>query len=146
VRGNSYVEEFFRLLEGRPWCRFAGFADRSGLRSALERAALLVLPTLEDNCPMVVLEAMAAGVPVAASQVGGIPDLISDGADGLLFDPGQRAGIRSAVAKILASDEVAGRLARAGREKALRCFHPQAVARRHLEIYREVLHWTAPDF
>jgi glycosyltransferase involved in cell wall biosynthesis len=142
ARGTPYVEEFLQLVQDRPWCRFAGLADRSGLRSALGRATLLVLPTLEDNCPMAVLEAMAAGVPVAASGVGGIPDLISDGADGLLFDPEQRESIRSAVAKILVSGEDAGRLARAARDKALRCFHPQAIARRHLEIYREVLQRT----
>ena len=137
-QGTAYAEEFFHLAQDRPWCRFAGVADRSGLRSALGRATLLVLPTLEDNCPMAVLEAMAAGVPVAASRVGGIPDLISDGVDGLLFDPEQGESIRSAVAKILVSGEEAGRLARTARDKALRCFHPQAIARRHLEIYGQI--------
>jgi len=139
LRGIPYVEEFFQLVQDRPWCRFAGFADRPGLRSAVGRATLLVLPTLEDNCPMAVLEAMAAGVPVAASKVGGIPDLISDGVDGLLFDPAQTESIRSAVARILASDEEARRLARAARDKALRCFHPLAIARRHCEIYGQII-------
>ncbi|MGA2540429.1 MAG: glycosyltransferase family 4 protein [Verrucomicrobiota bacterium] len=139
VRGNAYVEEFFGLLEGRSWCRFAGFADRPGLRSALGRATLLVLPTLEDNCPMAVLEAMAAGVPVAASRVGGIPDLISDGVDGLLFDPEQTESMRAAVARILLNDEDAGRLAAAARSKALHCFDPQVIARRHLEIYGQII-------
>ena len=144
ARGNSYVEEFFGLLADRPWCRFAGFANRAGLRSAYGRATLLVLPTLEDNCPMAVLEAMAAGVPVAASRVGGIPDLISDGADGLLFDPNQMESIRVVVEKLIGSEEERIKMAMSAKRKALDRFHPRKVAAEHLEIYRQVLRGRPP--
>ena len=61
TKGRDFDDEFFRLLAPRPWCSYEGFADRTGLRTYLRRAALLALPSLEDNCPMGVLEAMAAG-------------------------------------------------------------------------------------
>jgi glycosyltransferase involved in cell wall biosynthesis len=137
-RGNSYVEEFFHLLNDRPWCRFAGYADRPGLQAALSRATLLVLPTLEDNCPMVVLEAMAAGVPVAASRVGGVPDLITDGVDGLLFDPDQMESVRSAVERILRDEQATGKMAAAAKRTALNRFHPRKIAKEHLGIYRQI--------
>jgi len=138
-REDPYVQEFFRLAKGRPWCRFGGLADRTALQEALSRAALLVLPSLEDNCPMVILEAMAAGVPVAAANVGGLSDLIQDGVDGILFalDPAENIG--RVVAEILLDDKKAGQLAAAAKNKALASYHPQKIASRHLEVYREVL-------
>jgi glycosyltransferase involved in cell wall biosynthesis len=138
-RKDPYVHEFFHLLEKSPWCRFAGFADRAGLRAALARASLLVLPSLEDNCPMSILEAMAAGVPVAAADVGGVPDLITHGTDGLLFDPVKEDSMRAAIAELLVNDQKRAELGARGKEKALQCFHPKKIAEKHLAIYRQVI-------
>ena len=99
----------------------------------------LVLPTLEDNCPMVVLEAMAAGVPVVASRVGGIPDLVENGKTGLLFDPRNGDDMSAAIAKLLAEPELGRTLAAEAKRQAQERFHPLVVARRHVEIYREML-------
>jgi glycosyltransferase involved in cell wall biosynthesis len=107
--------------------------------TALSEATMLVLASLEDNCPMVILEAMAAGVPVAASKVGGIPDLISDGVNGLLFDPTDKASIRATVERVLTNGNEAQRLATAARDAALQRFHPLVIARGHLRIYHEVV-------
>jgi glycosyltransferase involved in cell wall biosynthesis len=139
AREDPYVREFFQLVEKNSWCRFAGFTDRAGLRAALARAAMLVLPSLEDNCPMTVLEAMAAGVPVAAAAVGGVPELVADKVDGILFDPIELESIRSGVEAIIVHADNAAKLAAAGKEKARACFHPKRIATRHTEIYREVL-------
>lgn len=140
VREDPYVREFFQLAEKKPWCRFAGFADRAGLRAALGRATMLVLPSLEDNCPMSVLEAMAAGVPVAAAGVGGVPELIKDQTEGVLFDPNETESIAGAVASILLHEDISAKLAAAGKEKALTCFHPKTIARRHVEVYQVISH------
>lgn len=140
---DPYSKKFLDLVQKNPWCRFAGFADRAELRKAMERAAMLILPSLEDNCPMTVLESMAAGLPVAAAAVGGVPELIDDNVDGLLFNPENEEQMRNAVEKILFDENVGFRLAAAARKKAGAQFHPQQIARRHLEIYREVLAQTA---
>jgi glycosyltransferase involved in cell wall biosynthesis len=136
---DAYAQEFFHLLRERPWCRFQGFANRPDLQSALSRATLLVLPSLEENCPMAVLEAMAAGLPVAAANVGGVPDLITHGSDGLLFDPTNENSIASAIAELLADDKKRDRLAWTAKEKALRCFHPHQIAEKHIAIYRQIM-------
>lgn len=137
--GEPYSEDFSRVMEKNPWCRHAGFASRAGLREALARSTMLVLPSLEDNCPMAVLEAMAAGVPVAAANVGGVPDLVTDNVNGRLFNPTENESILNAVSSILLHEDTAARLAAAGREHAAACFLPEKIARRHLEIYAEVL-------
>jgi glycosyltransferase involved in cell wall biosynthesis len=137
--GQPYDDEFLALVKERPWCIYRGMADRSKLREYFNRANLLALPSLEDNCPMVVLEAMAAGVPVVAAKVGGVPDLITDRETGLFCDPLNEASMRMAVQKLLDDLPFAGSLADRAQAAARQRFHPKAIASRHLEIYREVL-------
>jgi glycosyltransferase involved in cell wall biosynthesis len=135
--------EFRSLLESRPWCEHGGFVERAALAGELSHATLLALPSLEDNCPMAIIEAMAAGVPVAAARVGGVPDLVEEGATGVLFDPLDEASMSGAVEALLGDARGASRMGAAGREEALRRFTPRVVAERHVEIYREVLNASA---
>ena len=94
---NNYTESFLNLVRQYPWIDHAGFIGRESLREELAKASLLALPSLEDNCPMVILEASAAGVPIVASRVGGVPDLIEHEVNGLLFDPTDPCSIRESV-------------------------------------------------
>jgi glycosyltransferase involved in cell wall biosynthesis len=136
---GAYGQKFLQLVRERPWCEHVGFVNREQLMVRLKTATFLALPTLEDNCPMVVLEAMAAGVPVLASKVGGVPDLIEHEKTGLFCAPERPESFREGVAKLLAGREFAQQLAAAARVEALRRFHPQVIAGQHLEIYREVI-------
>ena len=138
VDGGAYGAEFLELVKARPWCEHVAFSERARVKEHFMAATVVALPTREDNCPMVVLEAMAAGVPVMASDVGGVPDLIASEKTGLFCDPAQPETFRAGVARLRDDREFSQRLARAAKAEALRQFHPQAVARRHLEIYREV--------
>lgn len=136
---RAYDDEFLRLVRERPWCGFGGMADRAQLKNHLRDATALALPSLEDNCPMVVLEAMAAGVPVVAAKVGGLPDLIEEHKNGFFFDPLDARSMAHAVEKILQEKSAARDLARRAKEEALKRFSPEVIARRHVDIYREVL-------
>jgi len=136
---GDYSKEFFELVKTRPWCRHVPFAGRDQVKEYFKAARLLALPTLEDNCPMVVLEAMAAGVPVLASRVGGVPDLIESDRTGVFCDPRQPESFPTGVARLLDDREFSRRLTAEARRQAGERFHPLAIARRHLEIYREVL-------
>lgn len=136
---TTFGQDFQKLLDRRPWCHYAGYADRAGLRKALATAHMLVLPSLEDNCPMVVLESMAAGVPVIASRVGGVPELVEDRVTALFCDPLAPETITRTVRELLENPELARRLSEQGNASALKRFEGSVIARRHLEIYREVM-------
>jgi glycosyltransferase involved in cell wall biosynthesis len=137
--GPAYTAEFLRLVAERPWCSHGGLASRSQLQVHLSQAAVLVLPTFEDNCPMVVLEAMAAGVPVVAARVGGLPDLIEEGKTGFFCDPHDAASMRAGVERALLDRSAAAEMAKRAQQRARERFHPKVIAQRHIQIYREML-------
>ena len=88
---------------------------------------------------MVVLEAMAARLPVVASQIGGIPDLIQDNINGLLCDPKSAESMRNSVERLLRNPQEALRLGQRARLDAENRFAPRSVAQRHLEVYQDLI-------
>jgi len=136
---TAYAGEFFRLVQARRWCAHSGFAGRQELKSFLREATALILPSLEDNCPMAILEAMAAGVPVIAARVGGVPELVEEGKTGFFCDPQDPASMAAALERVLLNPSATAQVTQQARERARERFHPEAIARRHLEIYQEVL-------
>jgi glycosyltransferase involved in cell wall biosynthesis len=136
---DPYYQQFKARVAQNSWCRHEGFWHRRQLLEGLARATLVVLPSLEDNCPMALLEAMAAGVPVAAARVGGIPDVIEAEVTGVLFDPRDPADIRQRLQEMLERPDWCEQMATAARQRAAQCHTPQAVAAGHVAIYRELL-------
>jgi glycosyltransferase involved in cell wall biosynthesis len=137
--GDPYSDSFIQTVHSYPWAEHLGFVDRDDLRYELSKASLLVLPTLEDNCPMVVLEALAAGVPVVASAVGGIPEIIKEGVNGLMFDPLKAEEIREALGRALTDSPGTAARTKAAKLDALNRFHPRQIAKQTVAAYREVL-------
>lgn len=139
VPDDDYGREFHELVQTRSWCHYAGVAGRAELRTWFSAATMVVLPSLEDNCPMAVLEGMAAGVPVMAANVGGVPDLIVDRVTGILCDPLDKRSMAEAVETLLGEPDLTTEIATEAAAQARKRFHPQVIAARHLEIYDEVL-------
>jgi Glycosyltransferase len=136
--GDPYGDEFLSLVRARKWCEHHGFKTGNALRDKFSTADMLILPSREDNCPMVILEAMAAGVPVAASSIGGIPDLVEHERSGLLFDPVDPASMRETVRRLLTNPTEAKELAERARQQVLEQNTPLVIARKHLSIYQEL--------
>jgi glycosyltransferase involved in cell wall biosynthesis len=136
----SYLSgELSRLTPAvRDRVRLHGWQPPAAVAAHLSRTALLVLPTRMDTAPNVIAEARAAGVPVIASAVGGIPELIADGCDGLLVPPGQPAALGEAIIGVLRDSAAARALAEAGRCRAERDHRLGTQVARRLAIYRDV--------
>jgi glycosyltransferase involved in cell wall biosynthesis len=136
---HPHTAKLLDFASHHPWCTIGGFLDRATLRKEMAEASLLALPSLEENLPMVILEAMAASLPVAASSVGGIPDLIVEHSTGMLFDPLQADSIRAAVRHLLEHPQDRQKMTSAARHLAFENHHPVEIGRQHLEVYREAL-------
>jgi 2-deoxystreptamine N-acetyl-D-glucosaminyltransferase/2-deoxystreptamine glucosyltransferase len=117
--------------------RFTGFAAHARIPAVLRHIDLLVLATRYEELPSVLIEAMAAGLPVIASRVGGIPALVDHDVNGLLVPPGDPAALAAAISRILAEPGTAARLAAAARQAAPRYTWP-ALARQVAAAYLEV--------
>jgi glycosyltransferase involved in cell wall biosynthesis len=136
---DPYFREFLQLIKTRPWCVYKGLVDREQLMALFSETAALALPSLEDNCPMIILEAAASCVPVIAANIGGVPDLVRHEETGLLFDPSDATAIASAAARYLSDPEFAKRMAKNAKMAAEAAFHPQNIAKQHIDAYAEVL-------
>jgi glycosyltransferase involved in cell wall biosynthesis len=100
---------------------------------------IFVLPSLNEGLPMTVLEAMAACKPVIATRVGAIPSVIKDGENGLLVDPRNSEGLRSAIASLLDDPERRRRLGVQAHTWVSRNHTSEAMALKYREMYEEVL-------
>jgi colanic acid/amylovoran biosynthesis glycosyltransferase len=107
--------ELERLAEGLP-VRFAGEVAFGEVGRFLASSQVLVLPSLSENLPNVVLEALAAGLPVVASRVGAVPELIQDGVNGYIVEPGDAHGIAARLRQLCDSDEHCRALGRGAME------------------------------
>jgi len=135
---SPYLDEFMQELGKRPWATYEGSATTRHVETILASADLLVLPSIEENCPMVILEAMAAGVPVAACAVGGIPELIDNGVTGFLEAPAGIDRLVDQIGGVLKDRPLRASIAANGRAEAKARFAPEAIAESHVNFYRDL--------
>jgi glycosyltransferase involved in cell wall biosynthesis len=95
---------------------FHGYHSQEELRKDYARADLFVLTSFAEGIPVVLMEAMAQGVPVVAPRITGIPELVEDGGSGLLYTPGAVDQLMERVELLLVDAELRNRLAEAGRK------------------------------
>ncbi len=124
-----------RSLEGR--VRLLG--ERDDVPDLLADADVFLLASRSEGLPLSVIEAMAAGLPVVASDVGGLRELVREGETGALVRPGDPAALAEALRPLLADRELRRRLGTAGRERAKALFDLSGFRRAHLELYRREL-------
>ena len=125
-------------LEGRTTIIPGLKSDDPMLAAAYHAADLFCLPSLHEPFGIVILEAWAAGLPVVASRVGGIPSFTRDGDDILHAEAGNAEALGRRIEEVLERPELAERLAAKGREKARRDYDWATISGRLLELYEDV--------
>jgi glycosyltransferase involved in cell wall biosynthesis len=135
---RAAVEAYAGRLHIRDAVKFVGWVGPSGKRALLESAAVFALPSYDEGMPASLLEAMAAGVPVVASAVGGIPDAVADGASGFLVPPGDTAALARHLRKLLLDRALGARVGAAARETVRARYAAEHVLPQLEEIYRVV--------
>jgi len=107
--------------------------------SILAALDLFVMPSLAEGLGVAALEAMACGLPVVASEVGGLRDLVTDGATGLLVPPADPAALAEAISKLASEPNLRAAMGAAGRLRVADHFSLATMAQRTLTLYRDCL-------
>jgi glycosyltransferase involved in cell wall biosynthesis len=131
------VEEEVRRLGLEPAVELLG--ERDDVPELLGTADVFVLSSHSEGLPLSILEAMAAGLPVVASNVGGVSEVVVDGDTGLLVPPGDAQSLAAAIERLLEDPPLCRRLGEAGQNRVAEHFDLAAVQQAHLDLYRRVL-------
>lgn len=119
LRKKSY-EAQARDLGVEDRVSFLGHGDREQIRGAMSRAAVFVAPSRAENYPLILLEAMATGVPVLSTKAGGIPEMLTDHRDGILVDVEDVRALTRALEALAGDADLRSRLAANGLRVARR--------------------------
>lgn len=111
---------------------------RTYARDYLGLFHLFVLPSLTEGLPITLLEAMQAGVPIVASRVGGVPQVLEDGRGGVLVEPGDPGALADAIRRCVDDRPAALRLAAHSKARMATRFTSKAMALQYLALYREL--------
>lgn len=124
--------------------RLLGPISHEELLDEYARAQVLLIGSREETTPQAVAQAMACGLPVIASRVGGIPDMLEDGRTALLFSPGDVAACADHIRRMLDDDTFRTGIEHRVRVEAEKRFDPKSVAEQTVHVYREVIAQDRP--
>lgn len=133
------VEKCYGLSFSENNVHFIGKKDANEIASILQTSKVFVHPTHVDNSPNSLCEALIMGVPSVASYVGGIPSLINEGIDGLLFPDGDYLYLASIINSLFSSEDIQSKLSLNGRNRALLRHNPQKIVDNLLENYNLII-------
>jgi N-acetyl-alpha-D-glucosaminyl L-malate synthase BshA len=119
--------------------QFVGKKPQSVIREYLSVADLFLLPSESESFGLSALEAMACEVPVIATRVGGIPEVVEEGGCGYLFKIGDVQGMAEAAVRVLGDDHERARLGRRGREIAVSRFANERIVPQYEALYRDAV-------
>ena len=138
LAGDGDVDGVRKLAEGHgDRVRVLSWIDASERDRLLTESDVFVLPSYAEGVPMSLLEAMAAGLPAITTAVGGIPDVLTDGAEGSIVVPGDRAQLTASMARYITDEPARLATGRRAHERA-RTFDVHSYARRLADIYQRI--------
>jgi L-malate glycosyltransferase len=140
---RTNVEHRARCLKVYDQCVFAGKQPK--IVDYLSAADVLLLPSEQESFGLAALEAMACEVPVIASRVGGVPEVVEDGETGFLSEVGDMDKMANDAARLLADSELRHAMGQRARASAISRYRTDIVIPRYIEFYERVLARSASD-
>lgn len=136
-----YMQEMKKYIAGTglTGVEFLGARTQQEVAAFMHESTMLALASVQENSPMVIAEAMASGLPVIASRVGGVPMMITDEVDGLMYECGHIGQLTEFMARVFKEKNLHKKLSRNGRERALSTYSSNAVAAATVHVYRTIL-------
>jgi glycosyltransferase involved in cell wall biosynthesis len=119
--------------------RFLGYRSQSEVRDELRDADIFVLPSFAEGVPVVLMEALASGVPVVATAIAGVGELVEDGVSGYVVPPGDPVPIAKCIEQLLEDPALRSRFGAAGRAKVEQEFDVRREAARLYAILTTAL-------
>jgi glycosyltransferase involved in cell wall biosynthesis len=116
------LEDRTRALELEHAVTFTGYQGQDAVADLLSEADMLVLPSFAEGVPVVLMEGMAAGLPVIASQVAGVPELVEDGVAGYVIPAGDPATLADRIDRLLSDPALCARMGVAGRARVVESY------------------------
>ncbi len=114
---RQFLEQLCKQNQIDDRVHFAGFVDQTTIAATLRQSDIFVLPSFAEGIPVALMEAMAMGIPVIATYVGGVTELVINDETGLVVSPADSAGLAAAIARYESSPMLCKRLAKKAREK-----------------------------
>jgi len=142
LEDQQYVDQLRSEVEQlgiKDQVHFPGILDAESLRKELSRASMLVLPSYQETAPMVIQEAMAAGVPVIATRVGGTRYQVRDGETGFLIDARDVQALTGRIGELLSNQAMRQSFGKTAKSLAEEEYRADAVASKTIEIYRRII-------
>ena len=124
---------------------FAGAKGQDEIPGLLAAHDVFCLPSFSEGVPVVLMEAMAAGLPAVSTTIAGIPELITDGITGLLVPPGRADRLAEVLGQLWADPDLVGRLSRAGRDVVERQFDAEQCAAELADVFARMVSRDGPD-
>jgi glycosyltransferase involved in cell wall biosynthesis len=142
IVGNGDYKSALEELAG-PGVRFLGELPQEQVADVLAESDIFIHPSYSEGQPSAVAEASAVGLPVIATDVGGTRELVADGVNGYLVEPGDSGTMASRIMFLLACEDEAIRMGRAGREKMMREYQWQVMVASYDELLKGMIaRWT----
>lgn len=142
--GDGDIDRYRRMAESlgvADSCRFEGWVSGKAREDLFYGCSLLCLPSKSEGMPMSVLEAMARGLAVVATPVGGVPQVIDDGSNGFLVDVGDSSCLAKRIIRLLDSPQLKRSIGEAGRNTAKEMFGMRVFEQQIMEAYERVCKW-----
>ena len=140
--GNKEISQLRDLIEPRKLNKFAsvpGWVSGQDKVDLLLTSGVLLLPTYSEGVPNVILEAMASGLPIITTPVGGIPSILEDGVSGLFVNPGNKEELKTAVLKLLSDEVLSKNISQEAKLLVKQLYDVEIIGKKLEEIYRDFI-------